>query len=196
MYYSYKSIKSYTDDDYKSFIKSLPISDQQKCNLKINNEKKYQAILGRIILKDILKTKYNISYNDVKVKFNINDKPYIDGINFNISHSYDYVVVAVADDAIGVDIEKIRKIDLSIMKQFCTHNEQKYIMNSNNKYLSFWKIYTLKEAYFKMLGTNLFDMKSVEFSFLDNQIICSNNNKLNILLSEEIDNYILSIIYK
>ena len=195
MDYIYKSINEYWGNDYRDFFNSIPLIDQQRIKKIIQVEKRKQKILARILLKQVLKDKYHIDYNEAIIKYNSYGKPFINGINYNISHSYDFVIVAVSDKAIGIDIEKIRKIDLSIMKIFCTDNEQEYILNSNDKYLAFWSVYTLKEAYFKMLGTDLSDLRSIEFKFINNKIIC-NNLDLNIKLSKEIDNYIFAIIYK
>lgn len=195
MDYTYKSINDYSDNDYRVFLNSIPLSDQQGIKKIIQVEKRKQKILARILLKQVLKDKYHIDYNEAIIKYNNYGKPFINGINYNISHSYDYVIVATSDKAIGIDIEKIRKIDLSIMKLFCTDIEQEYILNSNDKYLAFWSVYTLKEAYFKMLGLDLSDLKSIEFKFINNKIICDNID-LNIKLSKEIDNYIFAIIYK
>lgn len=195
MNYLYKSIKDYNDNHYDSLMNKLPIIDQQKINLLTKTSDKHERILGRILLSQLLKNKYCLDYNKLNIKYNQYGKPYLDEISFNISHSHDYVIVAAADNNIGVDIEKIRKVNLSIMKVFCTDSEIKYIDNSNNKYLAFWTIYTLKEAYFKMLGKDLSNMKEVEFRNIDDNIICINNNNLKILLSTEINDYVFAIIY-
>lgn len=176
MYIKYDNINNYNFDKY--------------------NDRKKQHYLARILLKDILNNKYNMYYQDDLIKYNEFGKPYLDDINFNISHSYDYVIVAVSQNNVGIDIEKIRKVKLSIMNIFCTDNEKQYIFNSKNKYLAFWKIYTLKEAYFKMLGTDLSNMKKVEFNICDDNVVCINNPNLKIYISTEINDYIFSIIYE
>ena len=196
MNYLYRLVKDYHAKDYSVFMNNLPSTDIQKIEKLASNNHKYECILSRIILKDMLKSNYNLDYNKLKIKYNTYGKPHIDNIYFNISHSHGYAIVATADNIIGVDIEKVRKIKLTTMKLFCTINEANYITNSSNPYLAFWSIYTLKEAYFKMLGKDLFNMKKVEFNITDNQIICKNNPNLKILLSTEIKDYVFSIIYK
>ena len=131
---------------------------------KLIGIRKKQYILSRILLRNILKDKYSINYNDILIKYNKYGKPYIDNIYFNISHSHDYVIVVTSDKNIGIDIEKIRDINQTTMKVFCTDNEIQYITNNQNKKLAYWKIYTLKEASFKMLGTDLSNMKKAFYS--------------------------------
>ena len=60
--------------------------------------------------------KYHIDYNKLDFNFNKYNKPFIDNLFFNISHSNKYSVVVTSEKKIGVDIEYIRKIDLSVIK--------------------------------------------------------------------------------
>ena len=195
MYIYYDNINNYSLKEYINYYNELSDYDKNKIDKLIITRKK-QSILARILLKNILKNKYNINYNDIIVKYNKYGKPFINNINFNISHSHDYVIVAASDKNIGIDIEMIRDYNPTSMNLFCTDNEIKYINNNQNKKLAYWKIYTLKEAYFKMLGTNLSNMKNVEFNILKNKITCVNNENLKIFVSTEINNYIFSIIHE
>ncbi len=191
----YDNINNYSLKDYTNYYNILTDDDRIKIDKLIGIRKK-QYILSRILLRNILKDKYSINYNDILIKYNKYGKPYIDNIYFNISHSHDYVIVVTFDKNIGIDIEKIRDINQTTMKVFCTDNEIQYITNNQNKKLAYWKIYTLKEAYFKMLGTDLSNMKKVEFNILDDKITCVNNLNLKVLASTEINDYIFSIIYE
>ena len=195
MYIYYDNINNYSLKDYTNYYNILTDDDRIKIDKLIGIRQK-QYILSRILLKNILKDKYSINYNDILIKYNKYGKPYLDDISFNISHSHDYVIVVTSDKNIGIDIEKIRDINQTTMKVFCTDNEIQYITNNQNKKLAYWKIYTLKEAYFKMLGTDLSNMKKVEFNILDDKITCVNNLNLKVLVSTEINDYIFSIIYE
>ena len=195
MYIYYNNINNYSLKEYINYYNELSDYDKNKIDKLIITRKK-QSILARILLKNILKNKYNINYKDMIIKYNKYGKPFIDNISFNISHSHDYVIVATSNKNIGIDIEMIRDYNPTSMNLFCTDNEIKYINNNQNKKLAYWKIYTLKEAYFKMLGTNLSNMKNVEFNILKNKITCVNNENLKIFVSTDINNYIFSIIYE
>ena len=196
MYIYYDNINNYSLKEYQNFYSLLTTKDKNKIDKIINKSKQKQCILSKIILKNIIEEKYHLVYQNLVFRHNKYGKPYIDNINFNISHSHDYVIVGLSNNNIGIDIEKIRKINLNIAKQFCTKNEYDYIMNSSNKYYSFWQIYTLKEAYFKMIGKDLSNMKNIEFIIKDNQITINNHKKINIISSDDIRDYIYSIIYE
>jgi 4'-phosphopantetheinyl transferase len=82
-------------------------------------------------------------------------KPYLKNypdIFFNLSHSERYVACAVSDSPIGVDIEYIQDIDLSVAKNYFYGSEYDYILNNNNKKKAFFELWVLKESYMKMTG--------------------------------------------
>ncbi len=193
MYLIYDKITNYSIDQYKSFYYKLDDIYKDKINHLIYDNDKQLSILAQILLSKLLIDKYFIDYKDINFKFNKYNKPFIDNINFNISHSYEYSVVVTSNNKIGVDIEYIREVDISIINYFCTDCEIKYIMNSSNKYRSLFEIFCLKEAYFKMIGTGIGNIKDVEF-IIQNDIIKCNKSNLNIMLDYSINNYIIAII--
>jgi len=82
-------------------------------------------------------------------------KPYLKNysdIHFNLSHSEKYVACAVSDSPIGVDIEYVQDIDLSLAKYFFYGTEYEYILNNNNHKKAFFELWVLKESYMKMTG--------------------------------------------
>lgn len=130
------------------------------------------------LLKEILK-KYHIEYD---IFYNEYGKPYLknNSIFFNISHSGDYIVCAVSDREIGVDIERITLKEM-LIDRICTENEKKYPMTAEN----FTKIWVMKESYVKMLGTGVgYGLQNVDTTRLDN---------VDIYLK---DNYYIAVCYK
>lgn len=110
-----------------------------------------------------------------KIEFNVSEygKPFAKdlNVNFSISHSGDYAICAVSDKKIGIDIEKIREINPKSASKFACKNEEEYIFAHEN---GFFEIWTLKEAYFKCIGTGLgADIKNVNFSISENGVHCS-----------------------
>ena len=100
-------------------------------------------------------------------------KPYAKSVDirFNISHSGDMVVCAVSDKEIGIDIERIREINPKTSEKFACEKEIEYINSHKNGLFEIW---TLKEAYFKCIGTGLgADIKNVSFDIECEKIICS-----------------------
>lgn len=96
-------------------------------------------------------------------------KPYAKylAVEFNISHLGDMVVCAVDDKPVGIDIEQIRPIDLTIAKRICTDEELLYLFGhtpaeqdftytTDTKLLTrFFELWTAKEAYGKLVGVGI-----------------------------------------
>ena len=194
MYLLYDNINNYTNKDYNNYKKFLSIYDKEKLDNLISDNDKKLLILSRILLYKLLNDKYNINYNNIDLYYNKYGKPYIDNIYFNISHSNEYSVVCTSNHKIGIDIEKIRKVNLNTINYFCTDKEKEYILNSNDKYKSLFEIFCLKEAYFKMLGTDLSNVRNIEFIIKKDSIICTQNKNINMDIKYTIDNYIRAII--
>lgn len=84
-------------------------------------------------------------------------KPEIDNFYFNLSHSGDLVVCAVADSPVGCDVEQIRKAPERVGEYFFSENEKKYLKQFEDKAYdeAFFHIWTLKESYTKMTGEGM-----------------------------------------
>lgn len=119
-----------------------------------------RALLAEIMIRGIICKKFCI--NNEKIEF-VNTrygKPYLKNNNnfhFNISHSGDWIVCAIDEYPVGIDIELIQPINLSIAERFFSSEEYSYIISSPiDKQLSlFYDIWTLKECYIKMIGKGL-----------------------------------------
>ena len=197
MEYMLKNIKDFKKEDIISFYSMISRIKKDKINKYTNKQKKLQAIWGEILLSELLK-KHNIDYKNISYNFNEYGKPYIKNypLFFNISHSNDYVITALADKEIGIDIEKIRPTSLKTIKHFATAKEKAYILaKDENIEDRLFKIYTLKEAYFKMLGTNLEQVLDVEFTIEKDKIYCSDKNIKAGFISD-LDGYVIAYVIK
>ncbi len=90
------------------------------------------------------------------------------GLEFNVSHSEDWLFLAFCrDNPIGVDVECV-KHDFPVMEisqRFFTSSEASLVANVNEKCRTemFFRIWVRKEAYLKALGKGLYlDLKSFE----------------------------------
>lgn len=136
-----------------------------------------------------------ISPSEIIFKYTQTGKPFAKGlpVHFSISHSGDMAVCVVSDNEVGIDIEKIRSINPRICEKFATEEEIEYIRNSKKGLFEIW---TLKEAYFKCIGTGLNkDIKNVSFDICENNIICSDKG-YKLSFHDTNPNYICSICEK
>lgn len=197
MEYITKNINDYSKEQIDNFYNMLPDFKKKKINNYKHYETKCKSIIGEIILKDLL-LKHNVYYNNLEYFVNECGKPYIKNSNlyFNISHSFDYIITAISKKEIGIDIEKIRKTSLNTINYFATENEKIYILSSkDNIEERLFRIYTLKEAYFKMLGSNLNNILNVEF-IIENDIVSCSDNSVKIGLKNDIKGYIIAFCEK
>ena len=81
-------------------------------------------------------------------------------LHFNLSHSQDIAMLAVATQDIGIDVECInRKNDWQkIIERFFTASEQKKILSLDEslQQRAFFEVWTRKEAHMKVTGQGLF----------------------------------------
>jgi len=176
--YIIKNINDLNKDDINNFYDKMPKLKKDKINKLKNYDSKVRSIIGEMILEELL-VKNNVSYNSLDYYINEYGKPYLkdNNIFFNISHSFDYVITAISNNEIGIDIEKVRETPIKTINQFATEKEKEYILSSNkNIEKRIFKIFTLKEAYFKMLGTNLNNILKVEFIIKSDKIYCNDKN--------------------
>ncbi len=198
--YLYSNVNDYSKKEISNFYNHIYQAKKERISKYLNKEKYKSSIIGEILLYKLLK-KENIKYEKQQFTINEYEKPYINNkqLFFNISHSHDYVITIISNKEIGIDIEKIRKTNLNTIDIFATQKEKEYILSSENDiYKRLFQIYTLKEAYFKMLGKDLSRIKEVEFTIdnnNNNNITCS-DKKINAYSSDRIDNYIFSICKK
>ena len=119
-----------------------------------------RKILGSLMLRAILYRDFDVKPKDIKIGYTEKDKPYLlshPNIHFNISHSGNWVVFAFSSKKVGIDIEKVKKINFGIAKRFYSDEEQKqlFLLNKKKQLDYFFDLWTLKESYLKALGTGL-----------------------------------------
>ena len=92
-----------------------------------------------------------------------NGKYVCDKGHFSISHSGNYVAVAVSNAPIGVDIQKYNgeKV-LDVAKKFFTEAEKRQLAKSDNKVDCFYLTWCKKEALWKSLATQPLTIATVE----------------------------------
>jgi len=167
----------------------LLIDSEKKCKVEkfINKKDKIRTLIGEILIRTIIIENLKIDNRHIRFNKNQYGKPYLKeypNFNFNLSHSGDYVLCAIDDKPIGVDIEEIKHMAFKeIAKNFFTTKEFQYIVMEDSKFQldRFYEIWTLKESYIKCCGQGLtMPLKSfsIEIDQYENiKIISSNENR-------------------
>lgn len=87
--------------------------------------------------------------------YGIGGKPQALETQFNISHSGRYVVLSVSNEPVGVDIELLQRGRRKIASKFFTLEENIQIDQSYDPDRTFTRLWTLKEAFLKCIGTGI-----------------------------------------
>lgn len=87
----------------------------------------------------------------LSIKYLDSGKPYKDNIEFSLSHSNEYVIQATSDSPIGIDIERIKDINPSLIDYSFSPSDVKEI-KTKEQFFSRW---VLKESLGKCIGTGL-----------------------------------------
>ncbi len=135
-------------------------------------------LIGEILAKMVIKKTFGIDISKQNFAYTEYGKPYLSNypdVHFNISHSEKYVVCAVSDKPVGVDIQKIGAYNSRVVKKVFNEMESTQIENSSDKASEFTKLWTQKEAVLKMLGVgiaqedikNCLDSQNVESQRID-----------------------------
>lgn len=178
-------IKAYTDKLLEE--KLLPYLTKEEI-IKSEDYKseiaKINYLVSRAILNLALKGLLEKGINDLIVKRDKNNKPYVEstlGLKFNISHTEGLVLLAFFKREVGVDVEKINyKFEFKDILENCFTKDE--IINIDNNIISFYRYWTAKEAYLKCDGIGIIrNLKEIEIISYGNKVIEISDNKNNII---------------
>ena len=79
----------------------------------------------------------------------------VEGLFFSLSHSGRLAACAVADRPLGLDLQKPEPYREALARRFFAPEEQAYLLASANRDRDFCRIWTMKEAWIKAVGTGL-----------------------------------------
>ena len=90
--------------------------------------------------------------------FNDMGKPFFEkGPSFNVSHSGQYIVMAVSNKDIGVDIEENKEKDMSSLIRIFNEAEAKMI----KEHADFYYLWCAKESLIKCIGSSINKIKEI-----------------------------------
>ena len=122
------------------------------------------CVLAYQLLKQGLREVYGITENPV-FEYNEHGKPSIVGhpeIFFNLSHCKYAAVCAISDQPIGIDVESIREFKEGLVRYTMNDDEVREIESASDPAAVFIRLWTMKEATMKLIGTGISnDMKTV-----------------------------------
>ena len=156
----------------------------KKKQQQIQRFKRYEdaqrSFIGELLVRYIICTKYQLTNQDLTFLENSYGKPILDcplEIHFNISHSCEWVVCAISSQEIGIDIEKMEPINISIAKKFFNVEEYQFLLMQKEaeRVPSFYQIWCAKESYVKAIGVGLsISLDAFTIGIVDDAIVLKN----------------------
>jgi phosphopantetheinyl transferase len=111
---------------------------------------------GRSLLKEMVES---ISHAPMpKILIGSRGKPYFEtgDLHFSITHTKHHVFCAVSDRPIGIDAEELdREVPVKLLPRILSPFEISQYESATHQPLALLKLWVLKEAYFKYLGTGI-----------------------------------------
>lgn len=159
-----------------SILSFLSKETLEKINSYKNKEDVLRTVTGELLIRTIIQKKLKIKNKDIVFKKNEYGKPYLKNSKnfyFNISHSGEWVVCAISEKEVGIDIELIKPLNLEDVKIFFSKKEYDvFIKKKEDEKLSyFYDIWTLKESFLKAIGKGLYIPPSSFSIRIDKNII-------------------------
>jgi 4'-phosphopantetheinyl transferase len=147
------------ETDYPSLFGKIRKAKQEKLEKFKFREDKLRCLFGELLVKYAFDKYYGIEYSKEIIFEDKFGKPYLKDkqISFNISHSGNWAAVVCYVNDAGIDVEKMENPPYEILTDTFTQDEIAQIENCppRLKACMFYKMWTLKESYIKMLGQGL-----------------------------------------
>lgn len=163
------------------FIELLEKVNEERKDKVLNLKKtkdRQRSLLAGVLLKQALE-KEGLDYSQVKIATTPEGKPYLPelpNLHFSLSHSGEYVVCAISDKPVGVDIEGVdrgifapekKEKMLSLVDKCLCPSEMETFASCPKEEIKelFLKYWTRKEAYSKAIGKGI----GMDFSAIDTE---------------------------
>lgn len=143
----------------------LPAERLERLHGLHNEERRRHFLMSGLLMQYGISAALGIPICNISYIYGKNGKPYLapgvyEGgqIDFNLSHSGRYAVLAVSDTPVGIDVECSGRERLGVAKRFFCPEEYEDIQAAatpQEKSLRFASYWTMKEAYVKRTGEGL-----------------------------------------
>jgi len=181
--------------NYNEFLSYLSEGENQRAHKLKVEQKLKQFVITRGLLRQLLSKCLEKRPGEIEFSFGQHCKPYIKdkynskSIEFNISHSGDYALIAITlENAVGVDIEKVNsEIDYQLLSnRFFSDKEKNELINyADDEQLDvFYRAWVRKESFIKATGKGIvFGLDRFSVSLGGNY-----NTEIEIDTSDTVDN--------
>lgn len=147
-----RSIHTFSETEYDRCLSIMEPARREKV-LGMNPERRKATVLGEWMAKTLLAEKSGLPVEQIAILRDEKGKPFAEVPSyFSITHSGEWVAVAVSERPVGIDMEKIRPVDPRLGERIGAKPER------------FFEEWTAKEAHFKIYGNPNF--KEIDYRTL------------------------------
>jgi phosphopantetheinyl transferase len=152
-------------DGERNFLPLLPAAERETYQRLGGESRRREFIASRLLVRGLFSAYLEREMNDLEFLKGDHGKPYLKDspLEFNLSHTEGLVACCFGLHPVGIDVEKM---DLAVWprdrweplaERFFSAGERKYLFSQEeqNQTTSFFRIFTLKEAYVKCRGYGL-----------------------------------------
>ena len=155
---------------YASNLAHLSAQERARAARYISDRPRHQFAQARAHMRQILGRYIGLPAKDLRLDIEHRGKPRLattpQPLRFNLSHSHDAAALVVGlNGALGVDVEHhdTRRGLRALARYAFSESEQRALETSGDYVQTFFRTWTLKEAYLKAMGQGLaIDLKSFE----------------------------------
>ena len=169
-------IESMEEKLFHQLLRCLPKERQHRILRFHHDDDRLRCMIGGLLVQMQLAKQLQCEPTELNYHVNKFGKYELTNHNlhFNLSHAGQYVICAISDRLVGVDIEEKQSRDFSSFQSVWTEREKDFFQV--DKMEDFYYLWTAKESYVKWLGTGLAtDLKTVD---IDHNGIVYQNRKI------------------
>ena len=155
------NIEKFKDEEILEYLfKYISQEKAEKLSkFKMIDDKK-RGLIGELLVRYLICDNLKIKNSEVNFTKNKYGKPFLKdyiGLEYSVSHSNKFVVCAIGDYAVGIDIEYVKDVELGAANYLFERHEYEVFNNlpENNKLDYFYSMWTLKESLIKAKGLGL-----------------------------------------
>lgn len=111
-------------------------------------------IADKYFLRSLLSGITSVPAREIEFNYTADKKPFVNGVEFNVSHSGNYVLTAIGSQVVGIDIE-LQNLDFEFESLLPNNFSGDEIVFIDGKAMNFYQLWTRKEALLKATGEGI-----------------------------------------
>lgn len=144
-----------TAEEYEALLVHKEYYAEKVANLKPESRRRLEVLAVRCLLKDMMGDEQKIVYNENGAPSFSSGTQYL-----SISHTDGFVAAVIGEKPVGIDIERRGRRVEKVVSKFMQDSEIA-LAETIDKLLAMHLIWSAKEAAFKVLGQDYYDLQNL-----------------------------------